>query len=199
MGWGKSWAHFNAYIPSFSFLALAAGYGVVWLKERLVALWPALFALALISLQLVFAAWTPGGLLPEESDVQAGNAYIADIASVQGEVFIPFHPWYAHLAGKRMYLQRMPVLDVSHKGKWPIQGLSDSLKNGVFERIDWDNRGVDRPFSAIRQGYRLGKPIEKELRLRVFTGAGSPIEVKEDTRRLLVPTQRWVRKKSIRP
>lgn len=58
------------------------------------------------------ARWNPRPFMPTARDRAAGDELVALIRELPGEVWYS-HPWYAHLAGKTMYVHRMGVKDVT--------------------------------------------------------------------------------------
>lgn len=194
LGWATQWAHFNAYIPAMVTGAAAAGaaipaiMGAVTsvLSKRGLPSWPGTVAGWLIAVvlgaQLWVAWWNPNQFIPAERDVIAGHRLIEQIRSIEGEVFIPFHPWYAHLAGKRVFTHRMGVMDVSyvhpkkHRKRsapppWPVAGMNDAFRDTRFAAIIWDNRPVDHYMSRMKQTYRMDDFLSRDAQPRLFTGA----------------------------
>ena len=55
-------------------------------------------------------------------------------------MLIPFHPFYAHLAGKRDYLHRMGVLDIWRAGMGAPQGLAEALDAHRFALVVMDDK-----------------------------------------------------------
>lgn len=217
LGWATQWAHFNAYIPAMVTGGLAAGAAIPAIAgaldalyarhaERLAALpaWactgaralPRMAALAAalwLGFELVSAWWQPRRFVPRAADVEAGHRLIERIRAIEGEVFMPFHPWYPRLAGKPVFTHRMGVMDVSYahpdkrRGKrpgepppWRVQGLSQALERRRFAAVIWDNRPVDPYFARLRSHYRVDELVPRSERPRLYTGAK------------VVPKQIWV-------
>lgn len=194
LGWGTQWAHYNAFVPALATGAIAAGCALPALAGAAAAIPRAPAALgpalawvtsAAMALALVGAWWSPAAFVPRAEDRAAGDRLIETIAALEGEVFIPFHPWYARLAGKRAYTHRMGVMDVSfrHPKKqksWPVLGLREALEEARFDYIIWDNRDVDHYFTGMKRRYRLDDDLPKDARPRVYTG------------NRVVPKQIWV-------
>lgn len=208
LGWAKTWAHFNAYMPAMLMLSIAGGASISALAgcveswtgstgRRTIAVTAVSgVAVAAINVQLIFAWWQPSVFIPSDSDRAAGSELIENIRNIEGEVFIPFHPWYARLAGKQTYLHRMPAIDLSYSGKWKISDLSESLRCGDFGAVVWDTRGVSAPFTVLKSAYVMSSNIPSNSRPRVFSGAGSPFNIGKHQHMLLVPSQIWTPKAS---
>lgn len=159
LSFGTQWAHTNAYIPGVFFPALAIGAAAGRLLRR-PAISPAqagddapapapgaralrqalVYVLLLASLVPALLRVHPARHLPTAADRAAGDGVIARLRSAPGEVLIPFHPFYAHLAGKRTYLHRMGVWDVRGTVAGPVRGLAESLRERRFARIVFDEK-----------------------------------------------------------
>jgi len=200
ISWGTQWAHFNAYVPAMTTGALAAGAGLPALvgalsQWRLPAAGPIPTPVAIgyalagaFAWQLIATWWTPGTFIPSREDRKAGDQLIKRIASVDGEVFVPYHPWYAKLAGKRTYAHRMGLLDMSvGKKTWPVVGLREAFRNHFFAAVFLDNRPVGAELAGLSGPYRLDEFLGHELAPRVFTGAGAAYSASK-----LVPHSVWV-------
>ena len=206
LGWATQWAHFNAYIPAMATGGAAAGATLPAVLGALSQVLPtgrrwsgyapaavALLVAGGLGAQLWQARWRADRFLPRQADVVAGDRLIERIRAIEGEVFIPFHPWYGHLAGKSLFVHRMGVMDVSYadprkrRGKrkgqpppWPVTGLIEAFSSTRFAAIIWDNRPVDHYFRGLRRNYRLDDFLPREERPRLYSGAK------------VVPTQIWV-------
>ena len=77
---------------------------------------PALAALAL-GLTLIHARWRPSKYMPTAADVAAGDRLIERLHGLDGEVWMPSHPWYLVLAGKQPHVHRMGIKDVITRQK----------------------------------------------------------------------------------
>ncbi len=195
-GWATQWAHFNAYVPAFTFGSIAAGAAVVALAgcvgelasevPRPVALVGQIIvcgcALLLLGGDLLEQRWQPKRWIPTAADRAAGDALIERIAGIEGEVYVPAHPWYAVLAGKRPFVHRMGVLDVGYRPpasakKKPlpararvVAGLEDSLRRRRFAAVIMDDRCQTWEFPGLTESY-TGEPLARNQRPRVVTGA----------------------------
>lgn len=133
---GTQWSHVNAYIPGLFFPALAVGAAASLLSGG--AAWQRVAVAALLLGSLVPRFYRPEPHLPAPGAVQAGAEVLSRLRRAPGEVLIPFHPFYAHLAGKRTYLHRMGVWDVRGTAAGPVRGLSESLREQRFAAIVFD-------------------------------------------------------------
>ena len=164
VGFGTQWAFTNAFMPGVFFLALAMGVSagrliapgpdlprlrtsVVYLCLGLTVLLAPGFLLPRVGPRLprewAMDAGTPTGYdprryLPTAADRTRGDALIAQLRAAPGEVLIPFHPFYAHLAGKQTYLHRMGVLDVGRAGLGVPAGLAEAFATHRFALVVMD-------------------------------------------------------------
>ena len=160
VGFGTQWAHINALIPGIFFPAIAIGAGA----GRLIAPTPprlrpavvfALLAGGLLTAPGIVVrtlgpsvprdwAWhlhrstgyDPRPYVPTATDRALGDEVIARLRAAPGDVLIPFHPFYAHLAGKRTYLHRMGVMDVHQT----VRGLAEAIDQQQFSLAIFDDK-----------------------------------------------------------
>lgn len=186
LGWGTQWAHFNAYMPAMATGALACGAALPALAGALAMLvpgrgsWlsralPAAVALVL-AMQLAMAHWNPRRFIPTDRDRAAGDALIDRLRGLRAggdsDIYVPFHPWYARLAGQEQtYTHRMGILDVTYGGKWHVEGLHEALSQARFAAVVLDNRPPGSELPGLRQGYRLDDKLPATLAPRLYTGA----------------------------
>lgn len=202
VGWGTQFAHFNAYMPAMLFGALCAGLAIpsttacvhllfastpVPARRRSV-LAGTLFA-GMLGLQLVLASWRPAQFIPSAADEAAGHELVQIIRDVEGEVLIPYHPWYAKLAGKALKVHLMGLRDMTTGKVWPIKGLAEGLNEQRFAVIIMDNRPLGAELSRMSGRYRIDDNLPKSASPHVYTGAGAVWNKKVAT---LIPQSIWV-------
>ncbi|MEJ7597180.1 MAG: hypothetical protein WKG01_04655 [Kofleriaceae bacterium] len=134
IGWGTEFAHFNAYMPAFLHGALAAGAALpaiqacarLWWRDRP---HPTVFSTAVTAVFAIPLAitcfthrWSPLKFMPTDADVAAGDSLIARIRGIDGEVWMPSHPWYLQLAGKTPRVHRMGIKDVTMRQPRVVEG-----------------------------------------------------------------------------
>jgi hypothetical protein len=185
IGWGTEFAHFNAYIPAQLHGALAAGAAIpavfacvrLWWDDRPHAEWVSTGASAAVALPLAItcltAAWSPSKFVPTDRDVAAGDRLIARLRSLEGEVWMPSHPWYLYMAGKTPRVHRMGIKDVTVRKPRAIEGLDDALNKKGFAAIVLDNADLHNRegFSPLHRNYRAAQRLPDNERPRVYTGA----------------------------
>ncbi len=198
VGWGTEFAHFNAYIPAMVFGALCAGLSIAaiascaahWVSSKSpLPTASGIVAAGILGIQLSLSWWQPGLFVPGAKEVAAGDALIQTLADIDGEILIPYHPWYAKLAGKKTQVHLMGLRDMSTGKVWPITGLREKLRNQHYAAILMDNRPIGRELSAMHQGYRMLDYLPLSASPHVFTGAGAVWNRSVAT---LIPRSIWV-------
>ncbi|MEZ4366753.1 MAG: hypothetical protein R2939_10760 [Kofleriaceae bacterium] len=179
IGWGTEFAHFNAYMPALLHGGLAVGAALPALAACVTseaaprprrALLAAGVPLVIIGVTLVQARWRPATFVPTAADRAAGDALIAELAAVDGEVWVPYHPWYARLAGKAPMVHRMGLRDVTARKPRPVAGVDDAARRQRFAAIVFDNRPPFDDLPAFARGYRPERALTPG-RPRVYSGA----------------------------
>jgi hypothetical protein len=183
IGWGTEFAHFNAYMPAFLHGALAAGAAVPAVIACVRALGRdrrhagttgmacGLAAAAALAITCGLARWQPQQFIPTAADIAAGSRLIERLRSIDGDVWMPSHPWYLVLAGKTPHVHRMGVKDVTARQPRTVEGLDDRLRSHGFAAIVLDNRDLHLELPALRQAYRPAFLLPKDERPRLYTGA----------------------------
>ncbi len=183
VGWGTEFAHYNAYMPAFLHGGLAAGAAVaaieacsrVWLGGRRgsLAMVTAIGVAAAAPLAYTCWAerWKPERFIPTARDRAAGDKLIARIRQIEGEVWMPSHPWYLTLAGKTPRVHRMGILDVTWRQTRVVHELLPSIQNQRFAALVLDDRDVHvAEVPVIKQYYRPALKLEADERPKVYTG-----------------------------
>jgi hypothetical protein len=186
VGWGTQWAHFNAYMPAMLTGGLAAGASLpalaacarVWAvggsgRALAVHAVPVLVAAGL-GLDLALSLWSPRSFLPAPRDVAAGDALIERLRELRagGDIYVPYHPWYARLAGqKAFYAHRMGIMDMSYGNAWQVAGLREAFRERRFAAVILDNRPPGWELPGLTEHYRPDERIPDGMRPRLFTGA----------------------------
>lgn len=173
LGWGHQWAHFNAYVPMIFVSAAAVAAAIPAIAAALPGIAGrglAVAAAALIAIELLTLAWSPSRWIPTPGDRAAGDRLIAIIAEIDGEVLIPYHPWYARLAGKETGVHRMGLMDVQYGNRYPVVGLGESFRRRRYAAVILD-KGPDWSLPGLRGPYRKSEPLPPDARPRTVTGA----------------------------
>jgi hypothetical protein len=168
LGFGTQWAFVNALLPGVVLPAIAIGVAAGRLVDDTHGAPPRLRPAVVYGLLALSLLGAPGGLypvaarilpaswgtdalrgptgyyprrfIPTARDRAAGDALITRLRIADGDVLIPFHPFYAHLAGKRAYLHRMGVMDISRAGLGAPRGLAEALAQHRFALVVMDDK-----------------------------------------------------------
>jgi hypothetical protein len=167
IGWGTEFAHFNAYMPAFLHGALAAGAAVPAISAcaailsegrqsaEHVTAGAGLLAAGILAYACWTARWQPLTFSPTTDDLAAGDRLIARIKQTEGEVWMPSHPWYLHLAGKTPRVHRMGIRDVTWRQTRVVEGLEEALGRHAFTAIFLDEPDVhNREVTGLARHYR---------------------------------------------
>jgi hypothetical protein len=183
VGWGTEFAHFNAYMPAFLHGGLAAGAAIpawfaitrVWWSPRartdIVATIVALAAAIPLAITCYTRVWKPEKFIPTAKDRAAGDKLIARIAAIDGEVWMPSHPWYLHLANKTPHVHRMGIKDVTARKPRPVLHLDEAIDEQWFSAIVLDDRDVQLELPRLATRYRAAVELPRDERPRLYTGA----------------------------
>ncbi len=202
VGWGTQWAHFNAYMPAMVTGAIACGAALPALagcvdswrgRPSFLPRGVAFVAAAAMAAQLVASRWNPHEWIPRDADRAAGDRLIAHLASIEGDIYAPYHPWYGKLAGKRTWVHRMGVADVTYGNKWKVARLSEMMRARYWSAILLDSRPPRQEVPGLRAFY-IADILPVGAEPRVYTGAGRRFGAGP----ILVPRSLWVPKDRVR-
>jgi hypothetical protein len=199
IGYGTEFAHFNAYMPALLHGALAAGAAVPTAlacgralrdghrpADR-IALACGVAAALPLAVTCLLARWQPRQYIPTTADVVAGDRLIRRLAAIDGDVWVPSHPWYAHLADKPPHVHVMGIRDVTTRQTRTIDRLADVVRQQAYAAIVLDNRDVRTEIPGLTEFYHPALTLPADERPRVYTGAG---HVRSGY--LLVPETIWL-------
>jgi hypothetical protein len=189
VGMGTQWAFENAYIPAMYFPAYAAGVLGARLVARAgqarlarLAVPAAIAALALGAQNVAVERPDADKWVPGPGDRAAAARFLARLRALPGELFIPFHPFYAVLVGKRPYQHRMGWLDVGSMVGRPA-GLDEAIASRRFAHVVLDYKYNDWELPGLAASYHVVHHFkEGQDAVRVFSGAPT------SPSRLLAPT-----------
>jgi hypothetical protein len=213
IGFATQWADSNAFIPAIFFPAFATAVLAARLLDVALAgrKWGAMLAAAAVALLLgsqslhtapptpalgrkrppIFTGWprlsralpTLASAVPSAQDRVAASRLLDELRALPEPLFIPFHTYYAVLAGKQPFVHRMGVRDVEAALGRP-KGLDQAIADQRFAAVvlDWKSYpgewpNLDRRYHAIH-GFAEGVDS-----VRTFAGAQT------SPRTLLVPTR----------
>jgi hypothetical protein len=131
------------------------------------------------SLRCERSRWSPAPLVPTAQDKAAGDKLIARLSAVDGDVFMPYHPWYPHLAGKPTYVHRMGIVDLTttadgraspYAPKITVP-LRERLRNAAFGAVVLNEHAQTYEYVGLTEGYRVEARLGADETPRVYSGA----------------------------
>jgi len=212
VGFATQWADLNAFIPAIFFPAFATAVLAARLFDVALAgrKWGAMMVAAAVALLLgsqslhtamptpvrgrdqppIFTGWphpsrafpTLASAVPSAQDRVAAGRLLAELRALPEPLFIPFHTYYAVLAGKRPFVHRMGVRDVEAALGRP-KGLDQAIVDQRFAAVvlDWKSYPGEWP-NLERRYHTLHSFAEGVDSVRMFAGAQT------SPSKLLVPT-----------
>jgi len=130
-------AHFgsftNALMPGLWILAVGAVIAVGLALGPQPRRWIAWGCAALLCFQVWEGRWEAGRYLPTDDDRQAGERFVGVLADLDGEVFVPFGPWYPRLAGKHPSFTMTALWDLLHPGS-PLRDEARVVADAIAQR-----------------------------------------------------------------
>ena len=91
--------------------------------------------------------------------------------SIEGDIWMPSHPWYLMLAGKKPHVHRMGVKDVTARQSRTVLGLDEAVRGHAFAALVFDDRDLFLELPILHSAYRPALKIPANERPRLFTGA----------------------------
>ncbi len=201
VGFGTQWADSNAFIPAIFFPAFATAVLLARLAHLAVAgrKWGAVTVAIVATLLLgsqslhtaapapvrggrrppIFLAWPSLGralpplasAVPSAQDRAAAARLLALLRELPGPLFIPFHTYYAVLAGKEPFAHRMGVHDVEAALGRP-RGLDQAIAEQRFAAIVLDWKSYPGEWPGLDQRYRVVRELHEGVdSVRMFAGA----------------------------
>ncbi|MFO0759928.1 MAG: glycosyltransferase family 39 protein [Byssovorax sp.] len=154
----------NVIMPGFAMIAILAGLGAHSAfvlageapeKSRRIE---ALVLLA-AALQLGSLVYDPKRVVPTAADRQAGDAFVASLRAMDGEVFLPAHGYLLTLAGKPTHAHEMAMEDIlgiggGKPGAALLAEVRKALKEKRFSVVipdtGWHQREIDESYRRQR-------------------------------------------------
>ena len=139
----------NNYIPFYVAISIIFGINLPWLLDRLAS--PALlFRQALLytlcTAQFLVLLYNPFVHIPTKADLQAGQAIIASLRAMDGEILFPNHNALVVLAGKKPYAHLIALEEIrGNFGRQESRGwnllsseISQAIQSHKFSAIILD-------------------------------------------------------------
>ena len=201
IGFATQWADSNAFIPAIYFPAFAAAVLVARLarvalegQKRGAVTVAIVAALLLGSQSLHTAAPSPvrgprrapivlgwpsparalpalASAVPSAQDRAAAARLLAELRALPSPLFIPFHTYYAVLAGKEPFVHRMSVHDVESALGRPA-GLDQAIAEQRFAAIVLDWKSYPGEWPNLDARYHVARQLSEGVdSVRMFAGA----------------------------
>jgi hypothetical protein len=144
---GSSWmsrlhagGYVNVLMPAFTAMALLFGYsiarGQAWAARQ--STWAQAAVPALACVQLLLLLYDPSPRVPTRAMLETGGRFVNTLATMPGEVFVPWHGYVSTYAGKRSYAHLMAILDVQRGHPSPQRDLVNALWAEAFRQQYFD-------------------------------------------------------------
>jgi hypothetical protein len=159
----------NVNLPLYAWMAVLFGLAVheSLLSASLAPRWKRGLVSGVLVLGLVQFAWLgyrPAPWVPTPGDVRAGEALVRQLAAVPGDVWVPYHPYLAVMAGKRSFAHEMAISEVliaePSVRRHLITGVDAALSANRFDALLLDSTW---PFYGQIKGvwrhYGLPEPV----------------------------------------
>ena len=211
IGFATQWADSNAFIPAIFFPAFAAAVLVARLCDVALSgrKWGALIVAAASAALLggqslhtatptpvrghasspILRGWpslgkalpTLASAVPSAQDRVAAARLLAELRGLPSPLFIPFHTYYAVLAGKQPFVHRMGVHDVE-AALGRAKGLDQSIADRRFAAIVLDWKSYPGEWPNLDHRYHVIHEFREGVdSVRMFAGAQT------SPRQLLLP------------
>ncbi len=173
---GGSWiskmhqgSYSNALLPAYAVIAVLFGLGLhtAWelIRREPLRRYPFAETLLIIAGIIQFAglAYNPAKQVPTQRDRRAGDMLVETLSQSEGDIFIPFHPYYASMAGKRGCAHHMAMRDVLRGGDCPernalVADIKARLRNHRYSAVILDTRSWDL-FDEVVEHYGEPEPL----------------------------------------
>lgn len=144
----------NVLFPAYAVISILFGLGVNTLfkfvrgapynRRKLTEIY--LYLACLI--QFACLIYNPFDFIPAQKDLDAGRKLINTITQMKGDIFIPYHPYLATLAGKGGSAQAMAMSDVlrgdaGHAKENLITEIRQAIRDEKFSTIILDSSWID--------------------------------------------------------
>jgi len=141
LSYAKSRVWHNSFYPTVACASILTGLLSARVDRLLKkhSLATLLFYLCLL-VQLILLAYNPADHIPRKEDMEAGNTFIRYVLSLDGEAWIPHHPYYAYLAGQDFhYTAEGSERYYALMGRQPIRRLMEDIEKCKYAHIIIDN------------------------------------------------------------
>lgn len=159
----------NALLPAHAAIAILFGLGLhtAWelIRREPLRRYPFAETLLIIAGIIQFAglAYNPAKQVPSPRDRRAGDMLVETLSQSEGDIFMPFHPYYARMAGKRGCAHHMAMRDVLRGGDRPrrdglVRDIAERLRNHRYSAVILDTQSWDF-FDTVVEHYGEPDPL----------------------------------------
>jgi hypothetical protein len=120
-------------IPGLWAVALWACLAIHYVRSR----WPGVVVrtatASLVAWQLWSVQWNPGRYIPTAKDEAAGDAVVAQLKEIDGEILAPWQPWMPVQAGKKGGIALIALWDIDHEGG-PLYKEAQAIEHAIEQK-----------------------------------------------------------------
>ncbi|RJO60636.1 hypothetical protein C4544_04820 [candidate division WS5 bacterium] len=137
---------YNVLFPAYAIVSITFGLGVNEILKRSSFFYirndklkaTVLYALCIVQFSMNSLLYDPFKQVPKQKDLEAGWHLIDKMSQVKGDIFSPYHGYFATLAGKKSYANMMGMRDVlttsDEKHVQIKKRLVDDIKQAMREK-----------------------------------------------------------------
>jgi hypothetical protein len=130
---GHHGGYLNVLIPGLWAVALWACLAIHYVRSR----WPGVVVrtatASLVAWQLWSVQWNPGRYIPTAKDEAAGDAVVAQLKEIDGEILAPWQPWMPVQAGKKGGIALIALWDIDHEGG-PLYKEAQVIEHAIEQK-----------------------------------------------------------------
>lgn len=147
-------SYLNVLMPAHLILALMGG--LAWLQlERSTRKEVVVFLPILLAVQLAFLHYNPLHYMPTQRAIEKGNRFLASIAKIDGDIFMPELQFVQTRVGKKSYDYGMAAFDIMRSNLGKRNNVKEGLRRELRQAFS------EHRFSAIIPGYFIQTPAAR--------------------------------------
>jgi hypothetical protein len=157
----------NVLLPAYAALAILFGLGVHAAQEGALLLFACL-------VQLAGLLYNPFLQIPTARDRDAGRRLVQRLAAIEGEVFLPGHPYLLTQAGKPGHSHYVAINEILTHGTPEVRLSLAAELRGAMEKRRFAAIVLDSPLwlrDDVERYYRDGGPVQGDDAFWPVTGA----------------------------
>jgi len=167
---GGGW--WNVLQPAHAMLAILFGLGLCDLAKARRRIGGAALALYLVpAAQLGLVMYDPARHIPTAQDVADGDAFVAALREIDGEVYAPMHGYLPTLAGKQVFAHDGYLLTILRTGHRPVVSPLNAKFEEAFATQRFSAVVIDyedyRFMNTLDAHYRFARELPGSFRPRI--------------------------------